>query len=367
MSGCACHGKPRKTRKVRVGRFSIGGTSPISVQSMCNTDTRDVKATVDQARRLEAAGCELVRVAVPDMQAAQALGRIKGAIGIPLVADIHFDWRLAVEAVRQGADKIRINPGNIGEKDKVREVVKACKAAGVPIRVGVNAGSLRALRDNPNPRWQPHDWAKQMVKEALGEVKLLESLGFRDIVVSLKADDIERTVMANALFAMKSDVPLHIGVTEAGSFLAGTVKSSLGIGLLLSQGLGDTVRVSLTEDPVMQVRAAYEILKALGLRQYGPDLVSCPTCGRCQVNVGKVVRELEERIYSDPGLLKKSEGMKIAVMGCPVNGPGEARSADFGVAGGKGRGIWIEKGKQIKVIKESEWVNEVIRKIRGSK
>jgi (E)-4-hydroxy-3-methylbut-2-enyl-diphosphate synthase len=367
MSGCACDSKPRKTRKVRVGRFTIGGNSPVSVQSMCNTDTRDVKATVDQARRLEAAGCELVRVAVPDMQAAQALGRIKSAIGIPLVADIHFDWRLAVEAVRQGVAKIRINPGNIGEKDKVKEVVKACKAAGVPIRVGVNAGSLRALKDTPNPRWEPHEWAKQMVKEALGEVKLLESLNFRDIVVSLKADDIERTVMANALFALKSDIPLHIGVTEAGSFLAGTVKSSLGIGLLLSQGLGDTVRVSLTEDPVLQVRAAYEILKALGLRRYGPDLVSCPTCGRCQVNVGKVIHELEDRIYSDPGLLKKSEGMKIAVMGCPVNGPGEARSADFGVAGGKGRGIWIEKGKQIKVIKESEWVNEVIRKIRSSK
>lgn len=366
MSGCACHSKPRKTRRVRVGRFAIGGSAPVSVQSMCNTDTRDVKATVDQARRLEAAGCELVRVAVPDMEAARALKRIRSALSIPLVADIHYDWRLAVEAVRQGVDKVRINPGNIGEKDKVAEVVKACKAAGVPIRVGVNAGSLRALKDNPAPRWKPYEWAERMVKEALGEVKTLEDLGLRDIVVSLKADDIERTVLANTLFASKSDIPLHIGVTEAGSFLAGTVKSSLGIGLLLAQGIGDTVRVSLTEDPVTQVRAAYEILKALGLRRYGPDLVSCPTCGRCQVDVGRVVRELEDRIYSDPRLLKKSEGLKIAVMGCPVNGPGEARSADFGVAGGKGRGIWIEKGKQIKVVKESEWVNEVIRKIRGA-
>jgi (E)-4-hydroxy-3-methylbut-2-enyl-diphosphate synthase len=363
---CACR-PPRATRKVKVGRFSIGGDSPVSVQSMCNTDTRDVKATIDQVRRLEAAGCEIIRVAVPDMQAAQARRRIKSGISIPLVADIHFDWRLAVEAVRQGADKVRINPGNIGEKDKVKEVVKACRAAGVPIRVGVNAGSLRALKDNPKPAWKPYDWAKQMVKEALDEVRTLERLDFRDIVVSLKADDIERTVMANSLFASKSDIPLHIGVTEAGSFLAGTVKSSLGIGLLLTQGIGDTVRVSLTEDPVMQVRAAYEILKALGLRTYGPDLVSCPTCGRCQVNVGKVIHELEDRIYSDPQLLKKSEGMKIAVMGCVVNGPGEARSADFGVAGGKGRGIWIEKGKQIKVVKESEWVNEVIRKIRSSR
>lgn len=365
--GCACDHKARKTRKVRVGRFTIGGDSPVSVQSMCNTDTRDLKATVDQIRRLEAAGCEIIRVAVPDMQAAQNLGRIKSATGIPLVADIHFDWRLAVEAVRQGVDKVRINPGNIGDKDKVKEVVKACKAAGVPIRVGVNAGSLKALKENPQPRWEPYEWAKQMVKEALDETRSLERLGFRDIVVSLKADDIERTVMANTLFASKSDIPLHLGVTEAGSFLAGTVKSSLGIGLLLSQGIGDTIRVSLTEDPVMQVRAAYEILKALGLRHYGPDLVSCPTCGRCQVNVGKVVRELEDRIYSDRDLLKRSEGMKIAVMGCVVNGPGEARAADFGVAGGKGRGVWIEKGKQIKVVKESEWVNEVIRKIRNAK
>ncbi len=363
---CSCR-PPRATRKVKVGRFSIGGDSPVSVQSMCNTDTRDVKATVDQVRRLEAAGCEIIRVAVPDMQAAQALGRIKSGISIPLVADIHFDWRLAVEAVRQGVDKVRINPGNIGEKDKVKEVVRSCKAAGVPIRIGVNAGSLKALKDQPKPAWKPYDWAKQMVKEALDEVRTLERLDFSDIIVSLKADDIERTVMANSLFASKSDIPLHIGVTEAGSFLAGTVKSSLGIGLLLTQGIGDTVRVSLTEDPVMQVRAAYEILKALGLRSYGPDLVSCPTCGRCQVNVGKVIHQLEDRIYSDPQLLKKSEGMKIAVMGCVVNGPGEARSADFGVAGGKGRGIWIEKGKQIKVVKESEWVNEVIRKIRNSK
>lgn len=339
----------------------------MSVQSMCNTDTRDVKATVDQIRRLEAAGCEIIRVAVPDMEAAKALGRIKSAISIPLVADIHFDWRLAVEAVRQGVDKVRINPGNIGEKDKVREVVKACKSAGIPIRIGVNAGSLKVLKTNPKPAWKPYDWAKQMVKEALDEVRALERLDFHQIVVSLKADDIERTLMANSLFSSKSDIPLHLGVTEAGSFLAGTVKSSLGIGLLLSQGIGDTIRVSLTEDPVMQVRAAYEILKSLGLRKYGPELVSCPTCGRCQVNVGKVIHELEDRIYSDSALLKKSEGMKIAVMGCVVNGPGEARSADFGVAGGKGRGIWIEKGKQIKVVKESEWVNEVIRKIRSSK
>jgi len=360
-------GKRRKTRLVKAGAVSIGGGSRISVQSMCNTDTRDLKATVDQVRRLEAAGCELIRVAVPDMEAARNLKRIKRAVSIPLVADIHFDWRLAVEAVRQGVDKVRINPGNIGDRDRVREVVKACRSAGIPIRVGVNAGSLKALKENPQPAWTPAEWARQMVKEGLDEVRALERLDFRDIVVSLKADDIERTVLANTLFASKSDIPLHLGVTEAGSFLAGTVKSALGIGLLLGAGIGDTVRVSLTEDPAMQVRAAYEILKSLGLRRYGPDLVSCPTCGRCQVNVGKVIHELEDRIYSDSNLREKAEGLKIAVMGCVVNGPGEARAADFGVAGGKGRGIWIEKGKQMKVVKESEWVNEVIRKIRATR
>lgn len=360
-------GHPRKTRLVKAGGVAIGGGGRISVQSMCNTDTRDLKATVDQIRRLEEAGCEIIRVAVPDTQAANNLGRIKRAISIPLVADIHFDWRLAVEAVRQGVDKVRINPGNIGEQDKVKEVVKTCKSAGIPIRIGVNAGSLKALKDAPKPRWTPEEWAKLMVKEALDEVRALERLDFRDIVVSLKADDIERTVLANTIFAAKSDIPLHVGVTEGGSFLAGTVKSALGIGLLLKQGIGDTVRVSLTEDPAMQVRAAYEILKSLGLRQYGPDLVACPTCGRCQVNLGRVIHELEERIYSDHDLREKAEGLKIAVMGCVVNGPGEARQADFGVAGGKGRGVWIEKGKQIKVVKESEWVNEVIRKIRNTK
>ena len=361
------HSKAKKTRTVKVGRYVIGGSNPISVQSMCNTDTRDLKATIDQIRRLEDAGCEIIRVAVPDMDAAENLGRIKSAIGIPLVADIHFDHRLALEAVRQGVDKIRINPGNIGGRDKVKEVVRACKFSGVPIRIGVNAGSLNALKTNPNPQWKPCEWAKMMVKEALDQARVLENMDFGAIVVSLKADDLERTVMANLLFSEKSDIPLHLGVTEAGSFLSGTVKSSLGIGLLLSQGVGDTVRVSLTEDPVMQVRAAYEILKALGLRVYGPDLVSCPTCGRCHVGVAKVIRELEDRIYSDTALLKRSQGLKIAVMGCVVNGPGEARSADFGIAGGRGRGVWIEKGKQIKVVKESEWVNEIIRKIRSAK
>ena len=355
------------TRTVQIGGLAIGGSRPVAVQSMCNTDTRDLKATVDQIRRLEDAGCEIIRVAVPDMEAARNLGRIKNAIGIPLVADIHFDHRLAIEAVRQGADKIRINPGNIGGRENVKKVAAACRCAGVPIRIGVNAGSLNALKKTPNPAWKPAEWAKMMVKEALDQARVLEDMDFGDIVVSLKADDLERTVLANTLFAQKSDIPLHLGVTEAGSFLSGSVKSALGIGLLLSRGIGNTVRVSLTEDPVVQVRAAYEILKALKLRVYGPDLISCPTCGRCQVDVGKVIHELEDRIHLDKDLLKRAQGLKIAVMGCVVNGPGEARCADFGIAGGRGRGVLIEKGKQLKVVKESEWVNELIRKIRSSR
>ncbi|HOI42892.1 MAG TPA: flavodoxin-dependent (E)-4-hydroxy-3-methylbut-2-enyl-diphosphate synthase [Elusimicrobiales bacterium] len=360
-------GRRRKTRQIKAGPLRIGGGAPVSVQSMCNTRTEDARATVDQCRRLEAAGCELIRVAVPDMAAARRLGRIKAALRVPLVADIHFDYALALEAVRQGVDKVRINPGNIGDKARVAEVARACKAAGVPIRIGVNAGSLKAVRNSPRPRWTAATWASVMVKEALDEVRVLENLGFRDIAVSLKADDLDRTVLANRLFARRCDIPLHLGVTEAGTSLAGTVKSSAALSLLLADGIGDTVRVSLTEDPALQVRAAYEILKTFGLREYGPDLVSCPTCGRCQVDVGKAVRQVEDAVYSSPDLLRRSKGMKIAVMGCVVNGPGEAREADFGVAGGKGRGVWIEKGKQIKVVRESEWVREIIRKIRSPK
>ncbi|PIS46763.1 MAG: 4-hydroxy-3-methylbut-2-en-1-yl diphosphate synthase [Elusimicrobia bacterium CG08_land_8_20_14_0_20_51_18] len=357
--------KRRKTRAVRIGGLKIGGGAGISVQSMTNTDTRDFRKTIAQIRELEEVGCEIIRVAVPDMEAALVLGKIKKAISAPLVADIHFDWRLALEAVRQGVDKIRINPGNIGEKEKVREVVWACKAAGVPIRIGVNSGSLKVLKNNPRPRWTAQVWAQTMVKEALEEVEILEGLGFRDILVSLKADDIERTLLANRLFAKKTDIPLHLGVTEAGTFISGIAKSAIGIGSLLSGGIGDTIRVSLTEEPKTQVRVAYEILKSLKLREYGPDLISCPTCGRCQADVVGAVHEIEERIYSDRELIKKAQGFKIAVMGCVVNGPGEAREADFGICGGKGKGVWIEKGRQTRVLKQNEWSNEVIRKIRN--
>lgn len=357
--------KRRKTRIVKVGNIKIGGGAPISVQSMTNTDTRDVSATVSQIRELEKAGCQIIRLAIVDMDAARNIDKIKRASKVPLVADIHFDWRLAVECVKRGIDKIRINPGNIGEKDKVREVVKACMDKGVPIRIGVNAGSLKVLKKNPKPQWTAQQWANKMVKEAMEQVETLEEMGFKDIVVSLKADDIDRTLLANKIFASKTDIPLHLGVTEAGTFISGVVKSSLGIGLMLSEGIGDTIRVSLTESPEVQVRVAYELLKSLGLAEYGPDIVSCPTCGRCQSNVSAVVHEIEERIYSDPSIRDKAKGMKIAVMGCVVNGPGEAREADFGICAGKGKGIWIEKGKQTKVISEKEWSNEIIKKIRN--
>lgn len=348
-----------------IGPLEIGGGLPIRVQAMCNTDTRDVRSTVRQILRLEEAGCEISRVAVPDMEAASSLGHIRRQIHTPLVADIHFDYRLALEALKQGADKIRINPGNIGERSSVVRVVRACKSRGVPIRVGVNAGSLKTLKSiKGKPGWSPFQWARIMVKEALDEVKVLRDMGFADIVVSLKADDMERTLLANRLFSQKSDIPLHLGLTEAGSFLPGAVKSSMALGVLLGEGIGDTIRCSLTEDPVIQVRLAYEILKTLKLRSYGPDIISCPTCGRCKTDVQKVVAELENRIYSDPRLLAKSQGMKIAVMGCAVNGPGEARDADFGIAGnGKRRGVWIESGRAVRPVEQSKWVDSIIKRI----
>lgn len=336
------------------------------VQSMCNTDTRNAKATVAQIKKLENAGCEIIRVAVPDMEAAQNLGKIVSQISIPLVADIHFDFRLALEAVRQGVAKIRINPGNIGDKGRVREVAHACSDAGIPIRIGVNAGSLRALgKETGKLDWPADKWAAVMVEEALAEADALEACGFRDIMVSLKADDVERTLMACRLFAQKSDIPQHIGVTEAGSFLPGVVKSSIALGSLLSGGIGDTIRVSLTEDPVLQVRTAYEILRGLNLRRYGPEIISCPTCGRCQVDVHGPVAELEKRVFNDPALRRKAEGLKIAVMGCVVNGPGEARAADFGIAGGKDVGVWIENGKTGRQIPCDRWVDELIEKINS--
>lgn len=355
----------RKTRVVKIGRLRIGGNNPIIVQSMASTHTSDIKATISQIDRLCDAGCEMVRVTVPDMESAKAIGKIKKAIDIPLVADIHFDHRLAIESIKQGVDKVRINPGNIGDKDKVKEVVLAAKDYGVPIRIGVNAGSLKILKKIDTSKWDAKKWADEMVKEALEEVEVLEDMNFDDIIVSLKADDAERTILANESFAAKTDIPLHLGVTEAGALVSGIVKSSIVFSHLLKNGIGNTIRVSLTEDPVKEIRVAFEILKALRLREYGPDIISCPTCGRCEVNLFDIVHRIEEMVYSNKLLRERAKGKKIAVMGCVVNGPGEAKYADFGICGGKGKGIWIENGKQAKVIKEADWVNEIIRKIRS--
>jgi (E)-4-hydroxy-3-methylbut-2-enyl-diphosphate synthase len=356
--------KRKKTRIVKIGQYKIGGDNPIRVQSMCNTDTRDIKSTLKQIKRLENAGCEFCRVAVLDSDAAKKIGILKRHTKMPIVADIHFDYKLALESIKSGADKIRINPGNIGSKNGVREIVKACKDRNVPIRVGSNAGSLKAIKSvGGKPKWTSEKWAKIMVREALEQVNMLRDMNFENIVVSLKADDIERTVKACRLFARKSDIPQHLGITEAGALLAGTVKSSIGLGLLLNERIGATIRVSFSEDPVLQVRCAYEILKALNLRKFGPDIISCPTCGRCMVDVHNTVKKLEEKIYSDKKLLKLSTGKKIAVMGCVVNGPGEARAADFGIAGGKGEGLFFEKGKVTEKIPQSKWIARIIAKI----
>lgn len=352
------------TREVKIGSLILGGKNPVRVQSMCNTDTRNAEATVAQILQLENAGCEINRIAVADMDAAKNISKIKSEIKTPLVADIHFDYKLALEALKQGIDKIRINPGNIGGADKVKEVVKACADAGVPIRIGVNAGSLKALKNfKGKPDWPDEKWAEIMVSEALEEADILEQLNFKQYLVSLKSDNLNRTVLAAEEFAKQTDIAQHIGLTEAGSFLAGTVKTSITMSRLLSQAIGATIRVSLTEDPKMQVRVAYEILKALKLREFGPEIISCPTCGRTQVDIAGTVKQLEEIIYSDAELLKKSTGKKIAVMGCAVNGPGEARDADFGIAGGKGEGLWFECGEVKEKIPQTEWIKKIIDKI----
>jgi len=344
----------RKTVMLRLGRLSIGGESPVSVQSMCNTDTRDVEATVAQIERLAEAGCEIVRVAVPDEAAGRALSGICKAVDLPLIADIHFNYRLALMAIEAGVNGLRINPGNIGDRSRVEAVVEAAKGRDIPIRIGVNAGSL-----------EPEMWEKYggptpeaMVESALHHVRILEELDFRRIKISLKAHDVARTVAAYRLIAKKTDYPLHIGITEAGTFLSGTVKSSVGLGLLLSEGIGDTLRVSLTDDPVQEVRVGIEILKSLGLREGGPVMVSCPTCGRCEIDLIGLARDVEER------LAQMKRPIEVAVMGCVVNGPGEAREADFGIAGGKGVGLVFRKGKVVRKVKEKELADALMEEIR---
>jgi len=343
----------KRTRKLQIGNVPVGGGSTISVQSMSKTDTRDAAATARQIRRLAKAGCELIRVAVPDMEAAEALGKISKAIPIPLIADIHFDWRLALEAIQQGVDGLRINPGNIGARWKVAQVVTACKDKGIPIRIGVNAGSLgkELLKKYGHPT------PEALVQSAADHINILESMNFREIKVSLKASNVLTTVEAYRLFAKKFRYPLHIGISEAGPSFTGIIKSSVGLGILLAEGLGDTMRVSLSADPVQEVRVAYEILKSLGLRQKGANIISCPTCGRCQIDI----RSLAARVESE--LKDTDKQVTVAVMGCVVNGPGEAREADIGIAGGKGRGILFRKGKVVKTVKEKDLLRELMSEI----
>lgn len=340
----------KQTRTVKVGDILIGGGAPISVQSMTNTDTRDPQSTIRQIRRLEEAGCEIVRMAVPDRQAAEMLRDIRSAVAVPLVADIHFDYRLALMAIEAGIDKLRINPGNIGDADRVKQVVQAARARRIPIRIGVNGGSLDRvlLQKYGGPT------AEALVESALGHVRILEALDFEEIVISMKSSSIPVTLEAYRLFAQHSDYPLHIGITEAGTPWRGTIKSCAGLGALLMNGLGDTLRISLTGDPVEEVRVALELLEALDLRHKGIRFISCPTCGRCQVDLEGIVNNLEQ------ALAGIEIPITIAVMGCAVNGPGEAREADLGIASGKGEVLLFKKGEILAKIPEDQVIQTVV-------
>ncbi len=342
-------------REVNIGGVKIGGKNRVAVQSMCNTDTRDAKATVEQIKRLEDAGCEIVRVAVPDMAAAAAVAEIKKNISVPLVADIHFDYRLALECMKNGIDKIRINPGNIGSREKVKAVVDMAKERGVPIRIGVNGGSLdkRLLEKHGGVT------ADALVESAMEHVAILDELNFFDTVVSIKVSNVPVMLDAYRKFDKISDIPLHVGVTEAGTVRSGTIKSAVGIGALLSEGIGDTIRVSLTADPVEEIYAAYDILKVLGMRKQGAELVSCPTCGRTQIDLIRIAEEVEKRISN----IQKP--IKVAVMGCAVNGPGEAREADIGIAGGKGEGLIFKRGEILRKVPQDKLVDELMKEMES--
>ncbi|SCH52088.1 flavodoxin-dependent (E)-4-hydroxy-3-methylbut-2-enyl-diphosphate synthase [Romboutsia sp. 1001713B170207_170306_H8] len=345
--------KRRLSREVSVGNVKIGGNNPISVQSMTTTDTRDANATIEQIKRLESVGCDIVRVAVPDMEAAKNIGKIKSGVNIPVIADIHFDHRLAIEAIEQGVDGVRINPGNIGSIDKVKAVVEKCKERNLKIRIGVNGGSLeKELLEKYGSAT-----AEALVESALGHVKILEDLDFHNIVISLKSSDIYKTLDAYELISEKVDYPLHIGITESGSIKKGTIKSSIGVGALLLKGIGDTMRISLTGDPTEEVIVAKEILRSLDLLNDKIKVVSCPTCGRCNIDLISTVNEVEEKINN------MDKNITVAIMGCAVNGPGEAREADIGIAGGKGEGLLFKKGEIVRKIKGDRLVEELLEEI----
>ena len=343
----------KQKRIVNIGGVKIGGDNPVAIQSMCNTDTRDVKATVNQIHELENAGCEIIRVAVPDMVAAKAVADIKKQIHIPLVVDIHFDYRLALECMKNGADKVRINPGNIGDRDRVKQVVEMAKEREIPIRIGVNGGSLeRELLQKYGGVT-----ADALVESAMGHVAILDELNFNNVVVSIKISDVPKMLCAYRKFNEISDIPLHIGVTESGTLKGGTIKSAVGIGALLAEGIGDTMRVSLTANTVEEIYTAYDIQKVLGMRKTGAEIVSCPTCGRTQLDLISIANEVEKRAANI------DKPIKIAVMGCAVNGPGEAREADIGIAGGKGEGLIFKKGEIIKKVPQDRLVDELMKEI----
>jgi (E)-4-hydroxy-3-methylbut-2-enyl-diphosphate synthase len=343
----------KATRQIMVGSTPVGGNAPIAVQSMTNTPTQNVAATLAQIRRLEDAGCEIVRLAVPDIEAVAALARIKRQARIPVIADVHFDHRLAIGAMRSGADGLRINPGNIGSAKKIKEVAVCAREHGVPIRIGVNAGSLEKDILKKYNGITPEG----MVASALRHIELLRGMDFHAVKVSLKASDVRRTVAAYRQLAERTDLPLHLGVTEAGSLFSGLVKSALGIGMLLAEGIGDTLRVSLTRDPVEEVRAGFEILRAIGIRRRGPEIIACPTCGRTRIDLFGIVERVER------ALAGVAAPIQIAIMGCVVNGPGEAREADIGVAGGDGVGILFRKGRVVKKFPEERLVEVLLAEV----
>jgi (E)-4-hydroxy-3-methylbut-2-enyl-diphosphate synthase len=378
------------TKQVKVGGIKIGGSAPVSIQSMAKTDTKDIKATIRQIKELEKAGCEIVRVAIKDFESAKAIRDIKKKINIPLTADIHFDYRLAICAIENGIDKIRLNPGNIYKENEIKEVAKLAKKKKIPIRIGVNSGSLSSIPHPVSSIQYPvssinhqvssiqhpasstkHQVSDIMVKSALDYIKVLEKQDFYDIIVSLKASDVLTSIDAYKKFSKLSNYPLHLGITEAGTVSQGVVKSAIGIGALLLDGIGDTIRVSLTANPVEEVISAKSILQAINLRRFGPEIISCPTCGRCQVDLQKIVEQIENAIAIELSASRithyaqRNVYPKIAIMGCEVNGPGEAKEADIGVACGKGVGVVFKKGKILKRVKEKDIVTEILSLVVG--
>lgn len=341
------------TKVIKIGNIAIGGSNPIAIQSMTNTDTRDIEATANQIKQLEEAGCEIVRVAVMDMEAAEAIKAIKNKINLPLVADIHFDYRLALKALENGVDKLRINPGNIGDEQRIKEVVSLAKKRKVPIRIGVNSGSLETEFIQKYGKVT----AQGLVESALKHISILEKYDFCDIVVSIKSSNVPFSIEAHKLLSSQTDYPIHVGITESGTLWSGAIKSAVGIGAILSQGIGDTIRVSLTGNPVEEVKCAKEILKSLQLRNFGIEFISCPTCGRTQIDLISIANEVEKKC------LHINKNIKVAVMGCAVNGPGEAKEADIGIAGGRGYGLIFKKGEIFKKVKEEQLVDTLIEEI----